>query len=126
MKSIQFKSNNREWLVVDNNLIDNMIEEWHSSNSNLSLHEYLGLSFKQYREYLKGFVLSDITEEQASNVVDNPRVHWLDLESKKTFGFIHDGKFRYYTSAKECLYSLLKSKGVDITNGNYYLFEKLK
>lgn len=33
--------------------IDNYISQWHRSNSNESLHEYLGMTFTEYMEWIQ-------------------------------------------------------------------------
>jgi hypothetical protein len=33
--------------------IDDLIDEWHESNSELPLHEYLGLTWEQYKHWIK-------------------------------------------------------------------------
>lgn len=50
-----------EWLfdnigaeVKEYQSIDDRIEEWHKGNSNLELHEYLGMTFEEYKKFVEG------------------------------------------------------------------------
>lgn len=82
--------------------------------------------------YLKPmFLISDVTEKDAIKVVDG-----ITFEDKEFGSYT---KYRNYTaktisphgklfgpiSATDSLHSLLKSKGIDINNGNWYLFKKV-
>lgn len=72
--------------------------------------------------YLKPmFLISDVTEEDAKLVVD----------SFELYGGVNVG-YKNYTEDEpvldttlESLHSLLKSKGIDINTGNWYLFKKI-
>lgn len=63
------------------------------------------------------FLLSEATEEDASKVVDisfnTPRMYKDYINNMPGF------------TAVDSLHSLLKSKGIDINNGNWYLFKKV-
>lgn len=47
---------------VTNDNIDDLLEEWHNSNSQLSIIEYLGLTFKQYGHWVETGILITATE----------------------------------------------------------------
>lgn len=69
--------------------------------------------------------INNITEEQASDIVDeylyntNSEEGDCEVYEDYTTGDI------CFTSPLESLHSLLKSKGIDLNNGNWYLFKKI-
>lgn len=78
----------------------------------------------EYGDYI---ILSEATEEDASKVVDTKDVNLSSLDCDYA-----DILYRDYTcnkigfkSAIDSLNSLLKSKGIDVNNGNWYLFKKV-
>ena len=81
--------------------------------------------FENPRTYRKGillepiFLISDVTEEDAKLVVDN----YSDSKYKNYSEKQQD--YPYFENPKYSLYSLLESKGIDINNGNWYLFKKI-
>lgn len=66
--------------------------------------------------------LSEATEEDAKFIVDEP-------EYIPCYNCLNGcpvcGGYGYSISWTNELYSLLKSKGVDVDNGNWYLFKKI-
>jgi len=38
---------------IDESIFDDKIDEWHNSDSKISLHEYLGLTEEEYKIWLK-------------------------------------------------------------------------
>ncbi len=71
--------------------------------------------------------INNITEEYAKGVVDEP----LNIFNPTNPYCVDDIVYKnytgdaYYWSALESLYSLLKSKGIEVNNGNWYLFKKI-
>ena len=47
---------------VTNDNIDDLLEEWHNSDSKLPITEYLRLTFKQYGRWVETGILITITE----------------------------------------------------------------
>jgi len=39
--------------IVSDGIFDDKIDEWHESDSELKLYEYLGLTFEQYKDWIK-------------------------------------------------------------------------
>lgn len=37
--------------------IDDLVDEWHQSDSTISLHEYLGMSFSEYSKFVEKDIL---------------------------------------------------------------------
>lgn len=75
------------------------------------------------------FLLSECTEEKAKGVVDETvwnfengsETHYRNYETESELDFTHI----FLPTALESLHSLLTSKGIDINNGNWYLFKKV-
>ena len=68
---------------------------------------------------LKRIKLSKITEEEASEIVDNSMMNTLCYENYINEGF--KGR-TWFNSAIQSLHSLLESQGIEITN-NTYIFK---
>lgn len=113
MKKLEFSTSKGEWLLVDDDehgLItdkeqaNRLINAWGTDNVERDL-DRLELICK----------LSDITEEQASDVVDSEYVDFIDkylyrdYKSKNAKEVFNDN-----LSAIESLHSLIKSKGVNL------------
>ena len=94
MKELKFKTSNGEFLVVDGND-----------------YRYPHYMFTKFG--LRYVVVSEITEEQASNIV----------ESNIAGRFLsYDSLYENYRNSIESLHSLLKSKGITELN-NKYIFK---
>ena len=39
--------------------IDDKVDEWHNSNTNMLLHEYLGMTWDEYKEYIENNIIAD-------------------------------------------------------------------
>ena len=89
---------------------------WFSNYGSLASNEKTGESFK----YEDCFKLSEITESDASSIVDE------SFNAYNEHSFVY---YRYYVfsgcyivTAIQSLHSLLESKGIEITN-NTYIFK---
>lgn len=70
-------------------------------------------------DYDESYKLSEITEEEASEIVDNSMMNTLCYENYINEGF--KGR-TWFNSAIQSLHSLLESQGIEITN-NTYIFK---
>lgn len=49
--------------------IDDFVDEWHKSDSKEPLHEYLGLSFEEYKIWIQNhYILKNILEQKRMNM----------------------------------------------------------
>lgn len=58
--------------------IDDLIDQWHNGDSELSLHEYLGMTVEEYEEWMKGNLkgcLQTSLEEIMDQVFECPQCH---------------------------------------------------
>lgn len=104
MKKIEFETSKGSWLVLD------------SKDAPSSFNRYLRDIEKELRVRLtEGYKLSEITEEQVSDIVDEPLFgkHYRDYTFIPTLDDSYAGEFRLNT-AIESLHSLLKSKGIHL------------
>lgn len=100
-KQIRFESNNKQWFVVDKSEID---------------YDILSISNRQLKIIA---YLDEISEEQAREVVEQYE-HCVS----KYKNYLHKlGDIMYFNTPIESLHSLLKSKGVDIINGDWLLLK---
>lgn len=67
--------------------------------------------------------LSEATDDDASNIIETL---WNGYKNYELDGNVGNYSRLVFKSAIDSLHSLLKSKGIDVNNGNWYLFEKLK
>jgi len=117
MKQLKFESNNKQWLVVDlpkehgfvfamkfNHYGEDKFEALHSEDCNKNF------------SYISSCKLSEITEEQAIEVVKKLNSPWVAYND-------YSNNFGTFDTAIESLHSLLKSKGVDNTWINPVIFE---
>ena len=128
MKMIEIETSNGSFVVVD---IDNLYVDTKEQYFLNYVNNFKGLCINDmlYEEFAS---IKDITEEQASEVVDEPML--MEDEDGSIFGkkfvkyddtLIPNYKCFANITATESLHSLLKSKGVDKTWTNPYLFKKI-
>lgn len=101
MKELKFKTSKREFIIYDK----------------VDITQTQLIFFNQY-----GIKLSEITEEQASEIVDEFKYHPTLI--KKVFIDYLNGDF-YIDTAIESLHSLLKSKGIHLFENPIDLEEQL-
>lgn len=127
MKKIEFESNWSKWLVVDlpkdvvsvqESFCDAILTTHHDGY----IETYYPLEDNEDCELKLICKLSEATEEQAKCVVVNH--YWDNGEYYKDYNRICS-IHRYCYTAIESLHSLLTSKGIDIHDGNWYLFNKI-
>ena len=41
-------------LIINEDIVFMLIDEWHESDSELKLHEYLGFSKEEYKQFIDG------------------------------------------------------------------------
>lgn len=110
MKSIEFETSKGRFMTAN--------------EEDLVFKDKNGITYAYHNGYLIDWFsrikLSEITEEQASEVI---KMTWINDNIKfcKYKNYIQDGKGSY-SSAIESLHSLLKSKGIEITP-NTYIFK---
>ena len=112
MKIHEFKTEKGEFVVVD-----------------LNTREERGI---ECNPMLKPICkLSQATDDDAKLIVDSQMSGTVlgklvtDLDNHRIEIYTHDGRDIKFISSVKCLHSLLKSKGIDINNGNWYLFKKI-
>lgn len=102
MKKLEFETNKGRFLLID------------SKDAPSSFNRYLRDIEKELNIQLTtGYKLSEINEEQASQIVDYPFELEVADSSVLVFKDYEDGE-NTYTSSIDSLYSLLKSKGVHL------------
>lgn len=103
MKTHEIITSKGEFVVVDSTTLDKV--------SGQALVD-------EYGDYI---ILSEATEEDVIKVVDEHKCFVTDTLAYQDYKSESD----LYRSAKLSLHSLLKSKGIDVNNGNWYLFKKI-
>jgi len=93
-------------------------------NSELAMYKFFDKpkTFRYGIHLQPMFLLSEATEEDAKGVVYKSEAFGLYRNYNKKVEF---GVKIEFNTAIESLHSLLTSKGIDIKNGNWYLFKKV-
>lgn len=103
MKKLEFETSKGRFVVIDNNQDDTQVIQF--------------LKDIPYSSYMNRIKLSDISEEQASEIVDKV----MNNQHFQNYNF-KSYNDRWVKTAIESLHSLLKSKGITYLS-NKYIFK---
>lgn len=107
MKKLEFETSKSRFVVIDNNQDDNMVIQF--------------LKDIPYGSYMNRIKLSEITEDQASEIVDEP-VKFFNPTNPycvEDVVYINYNSGKGFWTAIESLHSLLESKGIHLFKNPY-------
>ena len=128
MKTHEIKTEKGEFVAVDLP-IEEIFTQDKIINAFIESNNYIQNLLGNTVEYKLICKLSEATEEDAKGVVDEHNHYFNDGTIDYSFRdyrvvseFDEPSRLPY---ALKSLHSLLRSKGIDINNGNWYLFKKI-
>ena len=90
--------------------VDEYVEYWHKSNTNLELHEFLGLTFEEYGQFIK--------EDCFNRLVESRR-----LESAYDVSDVKELKTMVENSLSKLRKTPIKIISIDFSTSNKITFE---